>query len=228
MCEPYRCAVPKSDLAAASDPDGWCRRIREKADTLLAYRGRPVPDRRQRLLRMLLAGGQAARDREPGAPRMEPVGARPFASVSGRRERKLKLLGHTKEEAFMPSAAHDELELREIAPGYASRFTDWGGMTVVFEKAHAGQAASAMVKGLPGDRCQAPHWGFLFSGKIVVHFDDRTETIEGGQAYYIAPGHAIEFLETAKRSSSRRRLRSNGPSPRSGVTPRHPATQTRE
>ena len=55
-----------------------------------------------------------------------------------------------------------------------------------------------MVKGLPDDRCQAPHWGFLFSGKIVVHFDDRMETIERGQAYYIAPGHAIEFLEDSE------------------------------
>lgn len=55
-----------------------------------------------------------------------------------------------------------------------------------------------MVRGLPDDRCQAPHWGFLFSGKIVVHFADRAETIEGGQAYYIAPGHAIEFLEDSE------------------------------
>ena len=98
----------------------------------------------------------------------------------------------------MPSASHDQIELTEIAPGYSSRFTDWGGITVAFEKAHAGQDASAMVRGLPGGRCQAPHWGFLFSGKIVVHFEDRTETIEGGQAYYIAPGHAIEFLEDSE------------------------------
>jgi hypothetical protein len=98
----------------------------------------------------------------------------------------------------MPSASHDQIEPREIAPGYSSRFTDWGGITVAFEKAHAGQDASAMVRGLPDDRCQAPHWGFLFAGKIVVHFDDHTETIEGGQAYYIAPGHAIEFLEDSE------------------------------
>jgi hypothetical protein len=98
----------------------------------------------------------------------------------------------------MPSASRDQIELREIAPGYSSRFTDWGGITVAFEKARAGQDASAMVRGLPDDRCQAPHWGFLFSGKIAVHFDDRTETIEGGQAYYVAPGHAIEFLEDSE------------------------------
>lgn len=98
----------------------------------------------------------------------------------------------------MPSASEDQIELQEIAPGYSSRFVDWGGITVAFEEAQAGQDASAMVRGLPDDRCQAPHWGYLFSGKILVHYADRTETVEGGQAYYIEPGHAIEFLEESK------------------------------
>ncbi|HEY8317092.1 MAG TPA: hypothetical protein VIG35_09520 [Gaiellaceae bacterium] len=98
----------------------------------------------------------------------------------------------------MPSASSDDIDLQEIAPGYSSRFADWGGITVAFEKAHAGQDASAMVRGLPDDRCQAPHWGYLFSGKIVVHYKDRSETVEGGQAYYIEPGHAIEFLEDSE------------------------------
>ena len=98
----------------------------------------------------------------------------------------------------MPSAAHDELPEQEIAPGYSSRFADWGGITVAFEKAHAGQDASAMVKGLPDDRCQAPHWGYMFSGKIVVDYADRSETVEGGQAYYIEPGHKITFLEDSE------------------------------
>jgi hypothetical protein len=70
---------------------------------------------------------------------------------------------------------------------------DWGGITVAFEKAHAGQDASSMVKGLPDDRCQAPHWGYLFSGKMTVRYGDRQETIEGGEAYYVAPGHKISF-----------------------------------
>jgi hypothetical protein len=93
----------------------------------------------------------------------------------------------------MPSGSHDELPPVEIVPGYSSHMADWGGMTVAFEKAHAGQDASAMVKGLPDDRCQAPHWGYLFSGRMTVHYRDREETIEGGQAYYIAPGHLLTF-----------------------------------
>ena len=95
----------------------------------------------------------------------------------------------------MPSAARDELPEREIVPGYASRLADWGGITVAFEHAVAGQDASSMIKGLPDDRCQAPHWGFLFSGRMVVDYGNRQETIEGGSAYYIEPGHRITFPE---------------------------------
>ena len=93
----------------------------------------------------------------------------------------------------MPSASRDELPLTEIVPGYASRMADWGGITVAFERAQAGQDASSMVKGLPDDRCQAPHWGYLFSGAMVVDYGDRSERIEGGQAYYVAPGHTLTF-----------------------------------
>jgi hypothetical protein len=93
----------------------------------------------------------------------------------------------------VPSGSHEELPEVEIVPGYRSRLADWGGMTVAFEKAHAGQDASSMVKGLPDDRCQAPHWGYLFSGSLAVDYGDRQERVEGGQAYYIAPGHLITF-----------------------------------
>ncbi len=93
----------------------------------------------------------------------------------------------------MPSGSRDDLPLTEIIPGYSSRMADWGGITVAFEKAHKGQDASSMVKGLPDDRCQAPHWGYLFSGTMIVDYGDRQETIEGGEAYYVAPGHKITF-----------------------------------
>ena len=95
----------------------------------------------------------------------------------------------------MPSAARDELPQQEVVPGYVSRFTDWGGITVAFEHAVAGQDASSMTKGLPDDRCQAPHWGYLFSGRMVVDYGDRQEMIVGGSAYYIEPGHRISFPE---------------------------------
>lgn len=98
----------------------------------------------------------------------------------------------------MPSAAHDELPEQEVVPGYSSRFADWGGITVAFERAHAGQDVSEMLEDLPDGRCQAPHWGYLFSGRIVVDYGETTETIVGGQAYYIAPGHSLTFEEDSE------------------------------
>lgn len=98
----------------------------------------------------------------------------------------------------MPCAGRDELPLQEIAPGYSSRFQDWGGMTVGFELAPAGTDASTMLDGLPDGRCQAPHWGVLLSGKLTVDYGDRQETITGGQAYYVEPGHRISFLEDSE------------------------------
>jgi hypothetical protein len=95
----------------------------------------------------------------------------------------------------MPSASRDELPLQEIVPGYSTRLADWGGITVAFESAKEGQDASSLVKGLPDDRCQAPHWGYLFTGRIVADYGDRQETIVAGQAYYIAPGHKVIFEE---------------------------------
>jgi hypothetical protein len=95
----------------------------------------------------------------------------------------------------MPSASHDELPEVELAPGYRSRCADWGGITVGFERAHAGQDVSGMLEDLPDGRCQAPHWGYLFKGRVLVDYGDRQETIVGGQAYYIEPGHTLMFEE---------------------------------
>jgi hypothetical protein len=98
----------------------------------------------------------------------------------------------------MACAGRDELAEQEIAPGYSSRFADWGGMTVGFEFAPAGMDASTMLEGLPDGRCQARHWGMLLSGRILVDYGDRQEEIVGGQAYYVEPGHRISFLEDSE------------------------------
>jgi hypothetical protein len=37
--------------------------------------------------------------------------------------------------------------------------------------------------------------GYLFKGKIVVRYADHEETINAGQAFYMAPGHVPEALE---------------------------------
>jgi hypothetical protein len=91
----------------------------------------------------------------------------------------------------MASASNTELPLSGFGEG---RSADWGDLTIDFAKSPPIDLAP-LLKGLPDDLCQCPHWGFLFKGKIVVRYADHEETIVAGQAYYMPPGHAPEALE---------------------------------
>jgi len=82
----------------------------------------------------------------------------------------------------------DDLELQEIPGLYEGRMTEAGDFLVAFEKIAAGDPAP-FYRGLPDDRCQARHWGFLFKGKWVIRYADHEEEVNAGEAYYMAPGH---------------------------------------
>jgi len=49
--------------------------------------------------------------------------------------------------------------------------------------------ATPLLKGLPDDRCQCPHWGYVISGAVTFRFADREEVFEAGDAFYTPPGH---------------------------------------
>lgn len=49
--------------------------------------------------------------------------------------------------------------------------------------------ATPLMKGLPDDRCQCPHWGYVISGRATFQFADHDEIVEAGDAFYLAPGH---------------------------------------
>lgn len=70
-----------------------------------------------------------------------------------------------------------------------SRDAEWGEMNVAYESFPAGMDTTPLFKGLPDDRCQCPHWGYLFKGKVRVKYADREETIKAGDLYYMPPGH---------------------------------------
>jgi hypothetical protein len=46
-----------------------------------------------------------------------------------------------------------------------------------------------LLKGLPDDRCQCPHWGYVLKGKMTARYADRDEVFEVGDAFYTPPGH---------------------------------------
>ena len=63
------------------------------------------------------------------------------------------------------------------------------GYTVNFVTFRQDVDATPLLKGLPDDRCQCPHWGYVTKGRLVYRFGDREETFEAGEAFYAPPGH---------------------------------------
>ena len=74
-------------------------------------------------------------------------------------------------------------------PVIESRQVELGGYTVAFETDKADLDPAPLFAGLPGDRCQCPHWGLVLSGKVVFRYADHDEEYSAGDAYYGAPGH---------------------------------------
>jgi Cupin domain len=69
------------------------------------------------------------------------------------------------------------------------RADDVDGYTVNFVSFREDVDATPLLKGLPDDRCQCPHWGYVISGRLTFRFGDREETFEAGDAFYTPPGH---------------------------------------
>lgn len=63
----------------------------------------------------------------------------------------------------------------------------------------AGVDIAPLLKGLEGDLCQSPHWGYVLSGEVVVTFaDHREETARGGDLFYWPPGHTVRVARDAE------------------------------
>ena len=69
------------------------------------------------------------------------------------------------------------------------RYEELGRYTVGFETFHQDANAAPPMKGLPDDRCQSPHWGYVLSSQLTLTYADRQESHEAGDAYYAPPGH---------------------------------------
>ncbi|MCC6443844.1 MAG: cupin domain-containing protein [Armatimonadetes bacterium] len=81
-------------------------------------------------------------------------------------------------------------------PGATFRAADWGDLAVAYVKLSAGADAAPLLKGLPGDKCSCPHWGYMLEGAIHVLYADGTEeTCRAGELFYWPPGHTIRVEE---------------------------------
>src|SRR6476661_865467 len=91
--------------------------------------------------------------------------------------------------------AKNEIPVKIDVPGavarQASGFGDasgFGSMGGEYFSLGAGTDIAPLLKGLEGDACQAPHWGYMISGEVVVSYTDGTEEIcSGNDLFYWAP-----------------------------------------
>ncbi len=89
----------------------------------------------------------------------------------------------------MPKASKETASRVEDMGLMEGRYEELGGYTVGFEHFREDADATPLLKGLPDDRCQSPHWGYLLRGKVTFRYPDRDEVYEAGDAYYAHPGH---------------------------------------
>jgi hypothetical protein len=73
--------------------------------------------------------------------------------------------------------------------GATIREAEWGDIHVEYGTFDKEFDVAPMLKGLPDDRCQTPHWGYVIKGTITVNYKDHLEIINAGDSYYMEPGH---------------------------------------
>ena len=69
------------------------------------------------------------------------------------------------------------------------RHGEVGGYTVNFVSFRQDVDGTPLLKGLPGDSCDCPHWGYVLKGKLTHRFADHDEVAQAGDAFYTPPGH---------------------------------------
>ena len=89
----------------------------------------------------------------------------------------------------MPKASKETASETLEVEGYEGHFEHFdGNFSVGFETYTADADLAPFFTGLPDDRCQCPHWGYVIKGKVAFTFaDGHEETYETGRRLLRAP-----------------------------------------
>jgi hypothetical protein len=88
----------------------------------------------------------------------------------------------------MPKISKDTITITDYGPVDDGQLDvdDW---SINFTTFKVDIDATPMMKGLPGDHCNCPHWGYVFKGRMTFRFEDHDEVVEAGDAFYVPGGH---------------------------------------
>ncbi len=95
-----------------------------------------------------------------------------------------------------------KVDVPGIVARQAAEFGDASGlgkMTGEYFTLAAGTNLAPLAKGLKGDACPVPHWGYVLSGELVVTYTDgKTETCKESDLFYWPPGHNVRVAKEAE------------------------------
>jgi hypothetical protein len=102
--------------------------------------------------------------------------------------------------------AKNEIPVKIDVPGAVARQVDGfgdpsglGALAGEYFSLGAGTDMAPLLKGLEDDACQAPHWGYMLSGELVVTYTNATqETCAANDLFYWPPGHSVRVLDDAE------------------------------
>lgn len=94
----------------------------------------------------------------------------------------------------MPKVSRDGAPERVEAPGFEGRYGQAGPYTIGFETYAEHADLAPLSVGLPDDRCQCEHWGYVLEGKVIFHTAQGDEEFVAGDAYQVGPGHTPEIF----------------------------------
>jgi hypothetical protein len=126
----------------------------------------------------------------------------------------------------MSRTRREEAPIMVDEPVIEGRYVELDDWTVAFERFPIGSDPSPLFRGLPDDRCQCPHWGYVLTGQLTVTYSDSTETLRAGDAYYLRPGHltvltdGTEVVEFSPTDQLQRTMAVVGANMEAGVTVR--------
>jgi hypothetical protein len=100
----------------------------------------------------------------------------------------------------------NEIPVKIDAPGAVARqateFGDASGAGTLggeFFTLGAGTDIAPLLQGLQDDACQAPHWGYVVTGSLVVTYTDGTaEQCVAHDLFHWPPGHSVRVVEDAE------------------------------
>jgi hypothetical protein len=95
--------------------------------------------------------------------------------------------------------AKGDIPVRINVPGAVARqqldfgdATGYGNIAGEYFSLKQGTDIAPLLKGLEGDLCQSPHWGYMIEGEVTITYaDGAEETVTGGELFYWPPGHSV-------------------------------------